>query len=88
MRSKGWATSLLIGLGVAAGPAHAADNVMQACGARYQAAKVGKTLPAGQTWPQFLSACRASLAKPGVPATAGQTTGKTATATESQTSSF
>lgn len=42
-------------------PAHAADTVMKACGARYQAAKAGKTLPAGQTWGQFLAQCRGGL---------------------------
>jgi hypothetical protein len=42
-------------------PAVAADNAMQVCGAKYQAAKKSNTLPAGQTWPQFLSQCRASL---------------------------
>ena len=42
-------------------PAHAADNVMKVCGAKYQAAKTAKTLPAGQTWNQFLASCRAGL---------------------------
>ena len=50
-----------LGLGVS--PARAADNAMQVCGAKYQAAKAGKTLPAGQTWPQFLAQCRGSLPK-------------------------
>ncbi len=54
--------AMLAGAGVAA-PASAADNAMQACGAKYQAAKAGKTLPAGQTWPQFLAACRGTLPK-------------------------
>lgn len=35
-----------------------ADNVMKTCGAKYQAAKTAKTLPAGQTWNQFLAQCR------------------------------
>ena len=43
-------------------PAHA-ENAMQVCGAKYQAAKTSKTLPAGQTWNQFLAQCRASLPK-------------------------
>ena len=42
-----------------------ADNVMKTCGAKYQAAKAAKTLPAGQTWNQFLAQCR------GTPAAAG-----------------
>ena len=69
---------MLAGVG-AAGPALAADNVMQVCGAKYQAAKAGKTLPAGQTWPQFLAACRGTLPKtaavapaPAATATAGK----------------
>ena len=45
------------GLGMAI-PAHAADNVMKECGAKYQAAKASKTLPAGQTWAQYLAQCR------------------------------
>jgi hypothetical protein len=53
---------------VSSAPAHAANNVMQVCGAKYQAAKANKTLPAGQTWNQFLAQCRTSTA--GAPATA------------------
>ncbi len=54
--------AMLAGVGMAA-PAAAADNAMQVCGAKYQAAKAGKTLPAGQTWPRFLAACRGTLSK-------------------------
>jgi hypothetical protein len=43
-------------------PAHAANNIMKICGANYQAAKAAKTLPAGQTWGQFLATCRGSAA--------------------------
>ena len=47
---------------LAATPAMAAsDNAMKLCGAKYQAAKAGKTLPAGQSWAGFLSQCRASM---------------------------
>jgi len=53
----------LAGIGSAA-PAFAADNVMKVCGAKYQAAKTAKTLPAGQTWNQYLAQCRGSLPKP------------------------
>lgn len=56
------ATIGLVGLWVAT-PA-AAQNPMQVCGAKYQAAKKANQLPAGQSWPRFLSACRAGLAKP------------------------
>ena len=51
----------------AASPAAAADNAMQVCGAKYQAAKTAKSLPAGQTWPQFLAQCRSSLPKTAAP---------------------
>jgi len=56
------AAAMLAGIGTAA-PAFAADNAMKVCGAKYQAAKTAKTLPAGQTWNQFLAQCRASLPK-------------------------
>ena len=60
------AASMLAGTAVAAGPAAAADSPMKVCGAKYQAAKSAGTLPAGQTWMQFLAECRASLPKPAV----------------------
>ena len=49
------------GMLVAASPALAADNAMKVCGARYQAAKTGKTLPVGQTWNQYLAQCRGAM---------------------------
>jgi hypothetical protein len=42
----------------AAAQAPAQGNVMKECAAKYQAAKAGKTLPAGQSWMQYLAACR------------------------------
>lgn len=57
------------GMGAAAIPASAADSPMKVCGAQYQQAKTAGTLPAGQTWMQFLAQCRASLPK--AAATAG-----------------
>ena len=53
----------LVGLtALAASPATAQapapGNVMKECAARYQAAKAASTLPAGQTWMQYLAACR------------------------------
>jgi hypothetical protein len=48
----------------AAGPAFAADNAMKVCGAKYQAAKTAKSIPATETWNQYLAQCRASLTKP------------------------
>jgi hypothetical protein len=53
----------ITGLGVLATPALAADNPMKICGAKYREAKTAGTLPAGQTWMQFLAQCRASLPK-------------------------
>lgn len=55
-------------------PAHAADNAMKVCGAKYQAAKTAKTLPAGQTWNQFLAQCRTGLATTTTTATTTITT--------------
>ena len=49
--------------GMAAASPALADNVMQVCGAKYQAAKTAKTLPAGQTWNQYLAQCRGTLPK-------------------------
>jgi hypothetical protein len=51
------------GLGVLATPALAADNPMKICGAKYREAKTARTLPAGQTWMQFLAQCRGTLPK-------------------------
>jgi len=53
----------IAGLGMLATPALAADNPMKICGAKYREAKTAGTLPAGQTWMQFLAQCRASLPK-------------------------
>lgn len=53
----------IVAAGVAATSPAQADNAMQVCGAKYQAAKTGKTLPAGQTWNQFLAQCRTTLPK-------------------------
>jgi len=61
--------ALIVAAGIMSGaPAQAADNVMKVCGAKYQAAKSSKTLPAGQTWNQFLAACRGSTPKTATPA--------------------
>ena len=56
-RMFGSAAILVSGLWLAA-PAHAANDVMKQCGAKYQAAKAGNTL-GGKNWAQFLAAqCR------------------------------
>ena len=57
------AAVIMVG-GAAASPAFAADNAMKVCGAKYQAAKTAKTIPATETWNQFLAQCRSSMAKP------------------------
>jgi hypothetical protein len=36
---------------------------MKICGAKYREAKTARTLPAGQTWMQFLAQCRGTLPK-------------------------
>jgi hypothetical protein len=70
----GWVIGAALAIGAAAPVVAAGDNAMKVCGARYQAAKAGKTLPAGQRWTAFLAACRGSIAKPAAaqPSTAGQ----------------
>ncbi len=52
-------TILIMSLGC--GVAAAQDNVMKACGDKWQAAKAANAT-AGQTWPQYLSKCRTDLA--------------------------
>ena len=53
------------GLGVAiSGEAFAQANVLKECGSQYQAAKAANEL-AGQTWQDFLKACRARIADQG-----------------------
>ena len=58
----GFGSAAMIALGIAfAGstPGHA-QSVMKQCGNQWQAAKAAGTT-IGQTWPQFLAACRANL---------------------------
>jgi hypothetical protein len=61
------AAATLCGAALAA-PASAANDTMKVCGARYQAAKKAGTLPAGQTWNQFLAQCRGGGAAKPAPA--------------------
>lgn len=63
------ALGLFAAVALTASPAFA-DNAMQVCGAKYQAAKKANTLPAGQTWAQYLAQCRASMAPAPKPAVA------------------
>jgi hypothetical protein len=64
---------MVAGAAVVAGSASAADNPMKICGAKYREAKTAGTLPAGQTWMQFLAQCRASLPQTAVSAPAKST---------------
>lgn len=64
------AIAAAVAVGFAASPAFAADNAMQVCGAKYRADKAANKVPAGQTWNQYLAACRASLPKPATAAVA------------------
>jgi hypothetical protein len=63
MLKSAMAAITIAGLGVLATPALAADNPMKICGAKYREAKTAGTLPAGQTWMQFLAQCRGTLPK-------------------------
>jgi hypothetical protein len=54
------ACAVVATLGVGAS-AHAANDVMKECGAKYQAAKANNTL-GGKNWNQFLAACRGTQA--------------------------
>src|ERR1700678_3163816 len=64
-------SAAVLGLAIAwvgAAPA-SAESVMAACGAQWKAAKAAGTTN-GQTWPQFLSQCRANGGAAAAPATA------------------
>ncbi len=58
-----------LAVGVVAGSeaAYAQANVLKECGSQYQAAKAANEL-AGQSWQDFLKACRARLAEQAKPA--------------------
>lgn len=47
-----------------AAPAFAQAPTIKECGANWSAAKAAGTVPAGQTWPQFLSQCRSGTPAP------------------------
>ncbi len=44
------------------GSALAQASIMKQCGDEWKAAKAANTVPAGQTWPKFLSECRTKTA--------------------------
>ena len=86
MRMMIGAAALALALGAAgASPAAAQANAMKECGARYQAAKAAKTLPAGQTWIQYLAGCRATVAPAAASATRTTAVHSVATATTTRT---
>ncbi len=61
------AGALAVGLAaVSTGEAKAQANVLKECGTQYQAAKAANELK-GQSWQDFLKACRARLAEPAAP---------------------
>ncbi len=64
------AGAIVVALGIGAS-AHAANDVMKECGAKYQAAKAGNTL-GGKNWAQFLAACRGGTAAPATPVAAAK----------------
>ncbi len=59
--------AVAIGVAAGSGAAYAQANVLKECGSQYQAAKAANEL-AGQSWQDFLKACRARLAEQGKPA--------------------
>ena len=67
-----------------AGPAAAQGNAMKECAVKYQAAKAARTLPAGQTWMQYLAACRGTVAATTTSTPGVQTAATTRTPTPAQ----
>lgn len=63
------AAACAAGVMMLASPVMAQQSVMKECGAKWQAAKAAKQT-GNQTWPQFLSKCRADASKSGTKAAA------------------
>ena len=59
--------ALAVGVVAGSDAAYAQANVLKECGSQYQAAKAANEL-AGQSWQDFLKACRARLAEQAKPA--------------------
>ena len=53
-------SAMVVAAAIGLAPAAHAESVMKQCGQEYQAAKAGNTLN-GQSWQQFLGACRTRL---------------------------
>ena len=70
LAGAGAAALIALGAALAGSSAANAESVMKQCGDQWQAAKAAGTTN-GETWPQFLSQCRAKL-KSGTAATPPQ----------------
>ncbi|HEY8125344.1 MAG TPA: hypothetical protein VIF88_07990 [Methylocystis sp.] len=63
------AVAVAVALAASSGDAYAQANVLKECGSQYQAAKAANEL-GGQSWQEFLKACRGRLAEQAAPAEA------------------
>jgi outer membrane biosynthesis protein TonB len=61
------ALAVAVAMAAGSGAAFAQANVLKECGSQYQAAKAANEL-GGQSWQEFLKACRARLAEQAKPA--------------------
>jgi hypothetical protein len=68
------AAIVALGVAMSGAPAASQENVMKACGDKWQAAKTAGST-GGKTWPEYLAACRADIAG-AKPAAAPVTTAK------------
>ncbi|WP_246716772.1 MULTISPECIES: hypothetical protein [unclassified Methylocystis] len=67
--AAGGALAVAVALAASSGDAYAQANVLKECGSQYQAAKAANEL-GGQSWQEFLKACRGRLAEQTKPAEA------------------
>ncbi|QGM93573.1 hypothetical protein F7D13_05780 [Methylocystis rosea] len=67
--AAGGALAVAVALAASSGDAYAQANVLKECGSQYQAAKAANEL-GGQSWQEFLKACRGRLAEQTKPADA------------------
>ncbi|MCQ4190091.1 hypothetical protein NEI07_10880, partial [Methylocystis sp. NLS-7] len=64
--AAGGALAVAVALAASSGDAYAQANVLKECGSQYQAAKAANEL-GGQSWQEFLKACRGRLAEQAKP---------------------
>jgi outer membrane biosynthesis protein TonB len=64
--AAGGALAVAVALAASSGDAYAQGNVLKECGSQYQAAKAANEL-GGQSWQEFLKACRGRLAEQAKP---------------------